>query len=498
MLFKEDATYYAKLIKSGETTATELVEKAIQNIEEWNDTLNAVVHKQYEFARSIANRFDHYFEQLDTGSYGDLPPFFGVPILLKDLGQNQTGQKSTSGARLMEQFEATQTDNFTKSIESAGFIVVGRTNVPEFGFKNVSDSEWTGHVNSPLDLKRNPGGSSGGGAAALKAGIVPIVTASDGGGSIRIPASFSGLIGLKTSRGRIPVGPSDYRSWQGASVNFALTKSVRDTWTLLKWMQTEQFEAPFILPRIPHELLVDLEQPLRIAYSMNTPIGEPMTKEAQSLMQETIRVLESLGHTLVEAEPEIDGVKAMQTYYKVNGVETASMLKGFEQVLNRPMTQEDMELMSWAIYQLGLNISGVEYSEVLSYWDDITAVSEAFFKEYDLLLMPATNGPAPLHTAFAKGDKLLNDLRNIEQFDVQQQQHLVWEMFAESLAWTPFTQQMNLTGQPAISLPVHKLDNGLPLGAQFSTRKGGEYLLLQLSKQLEDAGYLDTSIVDTL
>ena len=154
--------------------------------------------------------------------------------------------------------------------------------------------------------------------------------------------------------------------------------------------------------------------------------------------------------------------------------------------------------MSWAIYQLGLNISGIEYSEVLSYWDEITAVSEAFFKDYDLLLMPATNGPAPLHTAFAKGDKLLNDLKNIEQFDVQKQQDLVWEMFAESLAWTPFTQQMNLSGQPAISLPVHKLDNGLPLGAQFSTRKGGEYLLLQLSKQLEDAGYLDTSIVDTL
>src|SRR5699024_822804 len=276
---------------------------------------------------------------------------------------------------------------------------------------------------------------------------------------------------------------------------FALTKSVRDTWTLLKWMQTEQFEAPFILPRIPHELLVDLEQPLRIAYSMNTPIGEPMTKEAQSLMQETIRVLESLGHTLVEAEPEIDGVKAMQTYYKVNGVETASMLKGFEQVLNRSTNQEDMELMSWAIYQLGLNISGIEYSEVLSYWDEITAVSEAFFKDYDLLLMPATNGPAPLHTAFAKGDKLLNDLKNIEQFDVQKHQDLGCEMFAESLSWTPFTQQMNLTSQPAISLPVHKLDNGLPLCAQFSTRKGGEYLLLQLAKQLEDARYLDTSIV---
>lgn len=498
MLFNEDATYYAWQIKDGTVTATDLVERVIRNIESLNENLNAVVHKQYDFARHIAKQYDQYFNQLNTGEHNDLPPFFGVPILLKDLGQSQSGQRSTNGARLMDQFESSQTDNFTKSIESAGFIVIGRTNVPEFGFKNVSDSQWTGRVNSPIDLERNPGGSSGGAATALKAGVVPIVTASDGGGSIRIPASFSGLIGLKTSRGRIPVGPGGYRGWQGASVNFALTKSVRDTWTLLKWMQTEQFEAPFILPRIPHDLLVDLGKPLRIAYSMNTPIGESITEEARRMMEETIRVLESLGHTLVEAEPNIDGVKAMSTYYKVNGVETASMLAGFEQALDRPLTQDDMELMSWAIYQLGLKVTGVEYSEVLSYWDEITAVSESFFSDYDVLLMPATNGPAPLHTAFTKSDELLDGLRNIEHVDAQLQQKLVWQMFEESLAWTPFTQQMNLTGQPAISLPMHKSENNLPLGAQFSTRKGGEYLLLQLAKQLEDAGYLDTSIVEEI
>ncbi|MBG9987883.1 amidase [Aerococcaceae bacterium DSM 111176] len=495
MLFEFDATHYAQEIQSGETTVTELVERAITNIETLNPTLNAVVVKSFDEARDKSAQYDDYLKTLDAKTKSELPPFFGVPILLKDLGQSQNGVPTMSGAKLMEGHVANQTDNFTQRIEAAGFIVVGRTNVPEFGFKNISDSKFTGSVNSPIDATRNPGGASGGAAAALKAGMVPIVTASDGGGSIRIPASFSGLIGLKTSRGRIPVGPGGYRGWQGASVNFALTKSVRDTWTLLRWMQEEQFEAPFMIPRIVHESLMPLNRPLRIAYTMKSPIGSAVSPEAQAMMQDTIEKLETLGHSVVEAEPEIDGVKAMETYYKVNGVETASMMQDFEKALERAVTKEDMELMSWAIYQLGLNISGVEYSQVLAYWDEITAVAEAFHEEYDVLLMPATNAPAPSHDQFTHSDQLLDQLENIEQFASAKQQEIVWNMFEDSLAWTPFTQQMNLTGQPAISLPMYELDNGLPLGAQFSTRKGGEYLLLQLAKQLEDAGYLRSGIV---
>lgn len=498
MLFEHDATYYAQQVQSGTLTPSELVEWAIDNIKNLDSQLNAVVVKEFEEAREIAQRYDNYLVNLSVDGRKDLPPFFGVPILLKDLGQAQKGVHSTSGSQLMKDYVASQSDNFTQSIESAGFIIVGRTNVPEFGFKNISDSQFNGRVNSPFDTNRNPGGSSGGAAAALKAGYVPIVTASDGGGSIRIPASFSGLIGLKTSRGRIPVGPGGYRGWQGASVNFALTKSVRDTWTLLHWMQVEQLNAPFIMPRIAHNELQPLDRPLRIAYTMNTPIGAPITPEAQAMMQETIKKLEALGHTLIEQEPDIDGVKAMQTYYKVNGVETASMIKGFEKALGRTLTKNDMELMSWAIYKLGLKISGIEYSEVLAYWDEITAVAEAFHEGIDILLMPSTNGPAPTHHQFTHSEQLLDDLHHIEQFDSVKQQEVVWNMFAESLAWTPYTQQMNLTGQPAISLPMYQLDNGLPLGAQFSTGKGGEYLLLQLAKQLEEAGHLNTSIVENI
>lgn len=284
MLFEFDATHYAQKILSGEKTATELVKRAITNIETLNPTLNAVVVKDFDEARDKAAQYDDYLNTLDAKAKSELPPFYGVPILLKDLGQSQKGVPTMSGARLMDGHVASQTDNFTQRIEASGFIIVGRTNVAEFGFKNISDSKFTGRVNSPINANRNPGGSSGGAAAALKAGMVPIVTAGDGGGSIRIPASFNGLIGLKTSRGRIPVGPGGYRGWQGASVNFALTKSVRDTWKLLSWMQVEQLEAPFMIPSIVHESLMPLNRPLRIAYTMKSPIGSAVSKSAQVMM----------------------------------------------------------------------------------------------------------------------------------------------------------------------------------------------------------------------
>lgn len=495
MLFTEDATFYAEGIRAGRFTITELIQATIDNIEQLNGKLNAVVNKQYDQALEIAKKYE---QELDNGRT-ELPPFFGVPILLKDLGQNQKGQVTTSGSKLLGDYVASQTDHFTQSIEAAGFIVVGRTNVPEFGFKNISDSQFNGRVNSPIDLDRNPGGSSGGSAAALKAGMVPIVGASDGGGSIRIPASFTGLIGLKPSRGRMPVGPGSYRGWQGASVNFALTKSVRDTWTLLKAMQGEQFEAPFMIPTIKEDDLKPIDRPLRIAYTLNTPDGSTLSQDAKKMMDQVIENLKSLGHQVKEAEPNINGREAMRTYYKVNGVETAVMMEGFETSLDRPLAVDDMELMSWAIYRMGLKISGIDYSKVLSYWDTLAAISEEFFNAYDVLVMPTVNGPAPLHTDFPLSDELKDNLRNMDDFESERQIDLVVEMFEESLARTPFTQQMNLTGQPAISLPVYQMKEGnLPLGAQFSTSKGGEYLLLQLAQELEDQGYLDTSIVRDL
>lgn len=496
MLFEKDATYYAEQIKKQEVTVTELVERALKNIQALNPKLNAIIHTQQENALEEARNFDEALLALTEAEYQNLPPFFGVPILLKDLGQNEAGQPATSGAQLMDGFVPTETDNFVKQVLIGGFIVVGRTNVPEFGFKNESDSDFTGSVKSPFDPKLNPGGSSGGAAAALKAGIVPIVTAGDGGGSIRIPASFNGLIGLKPSRGRTPVGPGSFRGWQGASIDFALTKSVRDTWNMLNVMQVEQYDAPFVLPKIQEKSLNPLNQKLNFAYSLESPIGQKVTDEAKNAVHLAIEKLKEFGHKVSEKTPNTDGIRAMQTYYIVNGVETASMIEGIEAGMDRPINVDDMEPMSWALYRSGLNISGVDYSQVLALWDQLTATMEAFFEEYDALILPATNGPAFPQNHFAQSDDMIEKLRNIDDYDKEMQQDLIWEMFQYSLAYTPFTQQQNLTGQAAISLPLYETAEGLPIGTQIWTKKGAEVLLLQIAKQLEDADALNTKIIE--
>lgn len=496
MIFNQDAVYYAQLIREQKVSAVELVRGALEQVSLLNPALNAVTNLQTDSALKKAKQFDTQSARLSLNERNKLPPFYGVPILIKDLGQNQSGYIASSGAKLLRDFQPAETAAFVKSIEAAGFIIIGRTNVPEFGFKNISDSALHGPVNTPLDLARNAGGSSGGAAAALKAAMVPIVTASDGGGSIRIPASFNGLIGLKPTRGRMPVGPGQYRGWQGASINFALTKSVRDTWSLLKSMQVEQYNAPFILPKLKEKELVPLNKALRIAYTKRSPINQPLSNEAAEMMDQTMGKLESLGHELFEAEPAIDGIKAMQSYYIVNAVETAAMMQDIEQTIARSIVREDMELMSWALYQAGLKVSGVDYSKVLAHWDSMTAVSEAFFDDYDVMLMPTVNGPAPLHDAFKLNDALMEQLQQIDAYPFAKQQELIWEMFEKSLAWTPFTQQMNLTGQPAVSLPLYQTADGLPIGAQFSAPKGGEYVLLQLAQQLEAGNHLIIEVIN--
>ncbi len=493
-LFTEDATFYAEQVAKGNLSAVELVQAALDNIKRLNPKLNAITHIQEKDALKIAKEYDE-----KRGSMKVLPPFYGVPILLKDLGQKQQGQPSKCGSKLFLEYKAKGTSNFVQRLIDAGFIVVGRTNVPEFGFKNISDSQATGSVNSPLDLRRNPGGSSGGAAASLKSGIVPIVTASDGGGSIRIPSSFSGLIGLKPSRGRVPVGPGSYRGWQGASVEFLLTKSIRDTWRILKWLQTFQPESPFSVPLINKKELTDLDKKLKIAYTLKSPVGNPVSENAKKAVLFTVNKLKALGHTVEEAEPKVDGIKAMQTYFIVNSVETAVMFSKIEKAMQRKMTTDDMEIMSWAIYRSGLKISGTDYSQVLSYWDQLSAQTDKFFNNYDILLMPTTNGVAPLHNQFTLSKELKAKLKNIDSYDSTKQQELIWEMFETSLAYTPFTQQQNLTGEPAISLPIYYTKKEhLPIGTQFSARKGQEYLLLQLAKQLEDNGLIDTSIVKSI
>ncbi|HEM3661558.1 TPA: amidase [Streptococcus suis] len=478
----KDATEMALAVRTGQVSAKELVAEAIERIEEENPALNAVVSKQYEQA----------LQEAETGDFQD-KPFGGVPLLLKDLGQNEEGHLSTAGSRLFQNYRARHTDKLVQAFKDLGLIILGRTNTPEFGFKNISDSSLHGPVKSPLDLSRNAGGSSGGAAAAVASGMVPLAAASDGGGSIRIPASFNGLIGLKPSRGRIPVGPTSYRGWQGASSNFALTKSVRDTKRLLYHLQTYQVEAPFPLALLPEQALFSSKnKPLKIAYSLASPIDSSVSADAKQAVLSLLPQLEALGHQITELTgPILDGLEVMQAYYLMNSVETAQMFDEIEAGLGRPITPDDMEVMTWAIYQSGQTIPAKLYSKVLQDWDRYSAIMADFHQHYDLLLTPTVADVAPKLDQFTHSQEMLDRLLHIQELTMAEQQSLIWEMFAESLAWTPFTQQANICGQPAISLPTYVRADGLPIGIQLTAAKGREDLLLQLADQMEAAGLLN-------
>ena len=476
---RSDATAMAEAVQNKMVSPRELVEATIREAERTNPKINAIVSQRYEKA----------LKEAETRDFSE-KPFAGVPIFLKDLGQEQAGEPSTAGSRLFTSYRAKESDNYVKKLEELGFIILGRSSTPEFGFKNISDAQIHGPVNLPDDVTRNAGGSSGGAAALVSSGISPLAPASDGGGSIRIPASFNGLIGLKPTRGRIPVGPSSFRGWQGASVQFALTKTVRDTKRLLYHMQTCQMESPFIIPKLSKVSLEEAVRPLKIALSTVSPIGGKVSKSAIAATKKAARTLESLGHYVHEiSDQPLNGIEAMQSYYIMNSVETAAMFDSIEAGLGRKMTFEDMELMTWAIFQSGQKIPAKVYSKILAQWDQYSLQMANFQESYDILLTPTVADVAPKHGQFALSESLQNQLKHMADFDWPKQQKLIWEMFSDRLDWTPFTQQANLTGQPSISLPVYRDEQGLSLGVQLTAAKGREDLLLHLAQQMEERSF---------
>ncbi|MFR2057978.1 MAG: amidase, partial [Streptococcus salivarius] len=422
-----DATAMAEALRNKTVSPRELVKYTISEAEKTNTKINAIVSQRYEKA----------LEEAETRDFSD-KPFAGVPIFLKDLGQEQAGEPSTAGSRLFTSYRAKETDNYVKKLEELGFIIIGRSSTPEFGFKNISDAQVHGPVNLPDDVRRNAGGSSGGAAALVSSGISPLAPASDGGGSIRIPASFNGLIGLKPTRGRIPVGPGSFRGWQGASVQFALTKSVRDTKRLLYHMQTCQMESPLSCPSLT-KIFRTSSSTSEDCFFYGISYWWKVSESAIAATKKAARALESLGHHVHEITYQpLNGIEAMQSYYIMNSVETAAMFDGIKAGLGRQMTLEDMELMTWAIFQSGQKIPAKVYSKVLTQWDQYSHQMANFHESYDILLTPTVADVAPKHGQFALSESLQNQLKHMSEFDWPKQQELIWDMFANSLDWTPF------------------------------------------------------------
>ncbi|WP_330949524.1 amidase [Virgibacillus sp. MG-45] len=476
-----DATAMAQLIKQKETTPKELALLAYAQLDKVNDSIHAVTHQRMEQVMKAIANIDPTYAQ-----------FSGVPILLKNISQAIEGELLTSGSKLFQHSVAEQDSHFVRKIREAGFSMLGHTNTPEFGLKNITEPKLYGPTRNPWNLAYSPGGSSGGAAAAIAAGVVPLAGASDGGGSIRIPASFSGLFGLKPTRGRTPVGPGTGRQWHGASIDFVLSRTVRDSAALLDVLQVIQPAAAFQTPLYRAGYKQTLEQPLpkklRIGYTTASPVGTPVSEDAKRAVKKVLHWLEGQGHLVEEVDNGVDGIQLMKDYYLMNSGEIATLVEGLERSLGRSITAEDVEIETWVLNEAGKSVSAAAFSASLASWDVAAANMAAFHETYDFYVTPATAYTAPKIgelTHSPESEALLQ--KEIATSDTVKKQEVIWDMFLPSLTYTPYTQLANLTGQPAMSVPVYTSEEGLPLGVQFMAPKGMEHQLLQLAYQMEQS-----------
>lgn len=477
VLILKDGSYWAEKLRSKEISFRELLDSFEDKARKQNPKLNA-------FVTMIGHdAIEEYQKLIDIGER----PFAGLPIPLKMLGQEKKGWLSTSGSKLLKEHRASQNSNFTNQLIANGLIPFAQTNSPEFGFKNITDAELYGPAKNPWNLDYYSGGSSGGAASAVAAGIVPIAGASDGGGSIRIPASFCGLIGLKPTRGTMPVGPSGWRGWQGAAIDFALTVSMRDTEKLFYGMRHIDSAAPYQAPEKAWQHNQAAKQKkLKVAVIIDSPIDSSISPDAASAVEMAHDFLLREGHQAEIISYPLNGRELISSYYLMNGAETAAMFAGIQQALKRPVEKNDMELMTWGIYQYGKKIPASQFIRALNLWDHAASVMEKLFTEYDLVLSPTTATTAPKIADDLQSPEIRDALEVSASLSETELTHVIEQMFDKSLKITPYTQLANLTGQPSISLPTYVTEKGLPLGIQFMAARGREDLLLQVGKLFEE------------
>lgn len=475
-----DAVEMASLIKQMEVTPLELLECSFQQLDKVNPTLNAVTYDRREKALHEASQ-----NQFDQGL------FAGVPFFLKDT-QALAQTKLTLGSKLFQNNRPNQDSHLVRKFREAGLLFMGHTTAPEFALKNITESKYYGPTRNPWNKNYSPGGSSGGSAALVASGVVPVAGASDGGGSIRIPASFSGLFGLKPTRGRTPVGPGVGRQWQGAAIDFVLSRTVRDSAAMLDVLQTIQQEAAFQVPLYPKKyrdiLTGEFEKPLRIGFTKKSPVDTPVSEDAKLAVERTAKWLESQGHIVEEVDNQVDGKQLMRNYYLMNSGEMAMTIRQLERTFGRTITADDVEIESWLLHQAGQVVSAAEFSESLASWDIAAMQMAKLHETYDFYMTPAAASIAPKIGELTHSKASEENLHiQMEKADKHEKQALIYEMFLPSLTYTPFTQLANLTGQPAMSVPVHLSKEGMPLGVQMIANKGEEDRLLQLAYQLEQS-----------
>ncbi|MGO9559176.1 MAG: amidase [Acidimicrobiales bacterium] len=458
-----DATAQAELVRSGEVSPGELVDAAIDRIERLNPELNAVITPLFESARAAAG-----------GGAVD-GPFGGVPFLLKDLLCHSAGDPMYEGmAFLRDQGHIEEHDTYLASrFRAAGFIFVGKTNTPELGILPTTEPLAFGPTRNPWDTDRSTGGSSGGSAAAVASGMVPAAHANDGGGSIRIPASECGLVGLKPTRARTSLGPEFGDMMGGLVCEHVVTRSVRDSAAILDAVGGPGVGDPYAAPppRRPYAEEVGADPGhLRIGLMTTATTGE-VHPDCIAAATGTARLLESLGHTVEQSHPAaLDDSDFTGNFITLWSVGNAWNVDYWDRKYHREITEPEVEPLTWALVSMGRSFTGPQYLSAVEWLQSFSrSVQQWWADGYDLLLTPTIAEPPP----------------TLGQFDSPADNPLAGLFRAGALV--PFTPQFNVTGQPAISLPLSWNSEGLPIGSQLVGHFGGEDLLIRVAAQIEQA-----------
>ncbi len=474
---KHDGVALAAAIRQGEVSAGEVLEAAIARTEEVNGRINAVSRPMFDAGRQR------------TG--GELSgPLAGVPFLLKDLNQELAGTVSSAGSRAMLNVQADEDAEVVRRWREAGLVIFGKTNTPEFGIKPVTEPEAYGPTRNPWGLDRTPGGSSGGAAAAVAAGIVPVAGASDGGGSIRIPAACCGLFGLKPGRGMVPAGPVQAEHFHGAAVDGVISRSVRDSATALDAIVGPYPAGPYAAGRPERPFTEEVAREpgtLRIGFSSYSALGDPHPHAVRAVT-DAAELLETLGHDVEPVEPPVDLAALASDFLLAWSVKVAASID--EAVEQAGASRDGFELDTRLLALVGRAVSGPEYAEVLDRWHTYTRQLAEFHARYDLFLTPSLAGP-PVPIGSLDTPALMHAAGKValglRAGPVLRRTGIVDRIARQNLRQVPYTQLANITGRPAMSVPLYWTPDGLPLGVQFVAPLEGEGLLFRLAAQLESA-----------
>jgi amidase len=453
-----DGLGLAELVRTRAVTAKELLTAAVERIEARNPAVNAVVNRLYDRAEAAIAA------GLPAG------PFAGVPYLLKDLGVYYAGTVTSAGCAFFRDAIADHDSEIVARMKRAGLVILGKTNTSEFGLSTSVEPTLFGPTRNPWNLEFSAGGSSGGAAAAVASGMLPIAHATDGGGSIRIPAACCGLFGLKPTRARTPLGPDLGEAWSGAGVGHAVTRSVRDSAALLDVTAGPDVGDPYWAPppRGPYlaEVGVDPGR-LKIAFTTKAWSGHPVDAECVAAVLASAKLCESLGHAVEEASPFIDEELHNKARRVVIGANTRTTLEARGKALGREPRADDVETFTWAAAESGRKLTASDYAGAIRVLHQIGRVVGRFFTRYDVLLTPTMcEPPYKLGVLSMSGNDPQTYLQAL-------------------LGTIAFTSLFNTAGNPAMSVPLHWSANGLPVGVQFAAAFGDDATLLRLGSQLE-------------